>query len=106
MNTVIMDIMVYMVYVSIVIIISYGNRDPNMFLMKNNLETTLIHGGLRCGWTPDDEPCDKDEDLPFWDNPYNGRNVEKYKGQRTLQELLQVASWLQRLPVSTHAHAN
>ena len=78
MNTVIMDIMVYLVYVIIVIVISYGNRDSNMFHMKNNLETTLIHGGLRCGWTPDAEPCDRDEDLPFWDNPYNGRNEQNW----------------------------
>jgi hypothetical protein len=78
MNTVLMDIMVYLVYVSIVILISYGNRDGNMFYMKNNLETTLIHGGLRCGWTEDAEPCDKDEDLPMWDNPYNGRHEPNY----------------------------
>ena len=78
MNTVIMDIMVYMIYVIIVIIVSYGARDSNMYYMKNNLETTLIHGGLRCGWTEDAEPCDKDEDLPMWDNPYIGRHEPNY----------------------------
>ena len=85
MNTVLMDILVYLVYVSIVIIVSMGARDSNMYYMKNNLETTLVHGGLRCGWTDDAEPCDKGEepedqweDLDWWDNPYVGRAQPNY----------------------------
>ena len=36
--------------------------------MQENLETTVIHGGLLCGRTEDDEPCDPKEDLPMWTN--------------------------------------
>ena len=74
MNTVLMDIMVYLVYMSIVIVISYGNRDPNMYYMKDNLQTTLVHGGLHCGRTEDAEPCHMD-DLPKRTDPLSGKQV-------------------------------
>ena len=48
MNAVIMDIMVYLVYLFLVLIVSMGNRDPNAFYMKTNLQTTLVHGGMLC----------------------------------------------------------
>ena len=35
--------------------------------MKDNLQTTLVHGGLLCG-RPEGDPCE-DEDLPLWKNP-------------------------------------
>jgi len=78
MNTVLTDIFVYLIYVSIVLTISMGDRDSNMFPMKNNLETTLIHGGLRCGWTESAKPCDKDDDVPQWHNPYLQRDEPNY----------------------------
>ena len=28
-----------------------------------------VHGGILCGWTPDD-PCDPDDDYPHFDNPW------------------------------------
>ena len=35
--------------------------------MKDNLQTTLVHGGLLCG-RPEGDPC-ADEDLPLFRNP-------------------------------------
>ena len=81
--------MVYLVYLTIVIIVAQGNRDPNSFYMKvrltssywfmikcflfqDNLQTTLVHGGLLCGRNADGEPC-KEEDLPTWQNPFSGK---------------------------------
>ena len=72
MNAVIMDIMVYLVYLFLVLIVSMGNRDPNAFYMKTNLQTTLVHGGMLCDRPGEDNPCDKDEDIPTWWNPQKG----------------------------------
>ena len=73
MNAVIMDIMVYLVYLFLVLIVSMGNRDPNAFYMKTNLQTTLVHGGMLCDRPGEGNPCDKDEDIPTWWNPQAGR---------------------------------
>ena len=69
MNAVIMDIMVYLVYLFLVLIVSMGNRDPNAFYMKTNLQTTLVHGGMLCDRPGEGNPCDKEEDIPTWWNP-------------------------------------
>ena len=73
MNAVIMDIMVYLVYLFLVLIVSMGNRDPNAFYMKTNLQTTLVHGGMLCDRPGEGNPCDKEEDIPTWWNPQAGR---------------------------------
>ena len=41
--------------------------------MQDNLQTTLVHGGLLCGRGIDAKiPC-KEEDLPTWNNPFSGK---------------------------------
>ena len=56
MKQLLSDILVYICYVMIVFIISYGNRDFNSFLQKEALQTAVIHGGLTCEIVPSDDP--------------------------------------------------
>ena len=56
MKTVIRDLVVYLVYIIIIFIISYGNRDPNAFLEKDALQKSVIHGALNCEILPEDDP--------------------------------------------------
>lgn len=64
MKQVLRDIMVYAIYVTIIFIICYGNRDFNAFLQKEVLQTAVVHGGLNCGVGQEDDPryreCDED----------------------------------------------
>ena len=73
MNTVITDIVVYMVYLFIVVQISYGNRDANAYGMKTNILDTVVHGGILCG-RPDEDPCDPD-DYPEYIHPLTGATI-------------------------------
>ena len=68
MNAVIQDIIVYLCYLVIVVWVAEGPRHINSFYLKENLITTVIHGGLLCGRGEYDEPCDPKEDLPMWTN--------------------------------------
>ena len=68
MNAVIQDILVYLCYLIIVVWVAEGPRHINSFYLKENLITTVIHGGLLCGRGEYDEPCDPKEDLPMWTN--------------------------------------
>ena len=56
MKTVIRDLAIYFIYVSIIFIIGYGNRDPNAFRCKSSMESAVIHGGLNCDILPNDDP--------------------------------------------------
>ena len=56
MKTVIRDLVIYFIYMSIVYIISYGNRDPNAFLSKQAIESAIIFGGVNCDILPTDDP--------------------------------------------------
>ena len=56
MKQLLRDILVYICYVMIVFIISYGNRDFNAFLQKEALQTAVIHGELTCEIVPSDDP--------------------------------------------------
>jgi hypothetical protein len=56
MNTVIRDIAIYLIYISIIFIISYGNRDPNAYLEKSALEQAIVFGGSNCDILPTDDP--------------------------------------------------
>ena len=49
--------MVYLIYIIIIFIISYGNRDPNAFLEKDALQKSVIHGALNCEILPEDDPA-------------------------------------------------
>ena len=68
MKEVITDLVVYWVYVIIIFMISYGNRDPNAFHEKAALETAVVFGGTTCEVVPSDDPrykkC-KSEDVPI-----------------------------------------
>ena len=69
MNYTLQEILVYVVYLVVIVIISNGNRNVNSFYMKDQLTTAVVHGGLLCG-RPDGEECDmKEEDFPKWFNP-------------------------------------
>ena len=94
MNAVIQDILVYLVYLSIVIVVAQGNRDPNSFYMKDNLMTTLVHGGLTCGRPGDgkeDTRCKEEEDLPTWSNPFTGRT--EYNPYVDFMKVREVNHW-------------
>ena len=60
MKDLLRDIAIYLCYVIIIFIISYGNRDPNAFLQRQALKTAVVHGGLNCGIGPEDDPQYKD----------------------------------------------
>ncbi len=55
MRVVIKDIVVYFVYVIIIFIISYGNRDPNAYMAKEAMEKAIIFGGVNCEVFPSDD---------------------------------------------------
>ena len=46
MKAVLREMVTYFVYVGIVMIIAYGNRDANAFLQKQALERAIIFGGI------------------------------------------------------------
>ena len=68
MKTVLREMLTYFVYVGIIMIIAYGNRDANAFLEKSALETAVVFGGTTCEIVPNDDPryieC-TNETLPF-----------------------------------------
>ena len=64
MNAVISELVVYMIYLFIVLKISYGNRDINAYPMKTNLLNTVVHGGVSIG------------DYPTFTHPQSGKHVE------------------------------
>ncbi len=49
MRTVMKDLTIYFIYVALIVIISYGNRDPNAYLEKEALQQAVVHGALNCG---------------------------------------------------------
>ena len=57
MNAVIQDFLIYLVYLVIVVYVAEGPKDIDSFYMKENLEDSIVHGGLTCGRTEEDEPC-------------------------------------------------
>ena len=71
MNAVIQDFLIYLVYLVIVLYVAEGPKDIDSFYMKENLEDSIVYGGLSCGRTEEDEKC-KDEDLPTWHNWMTG----------------------------------
>jgi len=56
MNQTVKDIVIYFFYIAVVFLISYGNRDPNAYLMKDALAQSAVHGALNCGILPTDDP--------------------------------------------------
>ena len=84
MRTVIRDITIYFVYITIIFIISYGNRDPNAYLQKYAMEQAIVFGGTNCDILPVDDPrykpC-KASDLPIKYINYNNiRDVNEWYG--------------------------
>ena len=65
MKTVIKELSIYFIYVVIIFIISYGNRDPDAFRQKEAVERAVVNGDLNCGILPEDDPyyqsCDEEE---------------------------------------------
>ena len=72
MNAVVQDFLIYLVYLVIVVYVAEGPKDIDSFYMKENLEDSIVHGGLTCGRTEEAEEC-KDEDLPTWHNWMSGQ---------------------------------
>ena len=67
MKAVLRDIVTYLIYLAIIVTIAYGQRDQNLFLQKQALETALIFGGVTCEIVPDDDPRYRectDEEMP------------------------------------------
>ena len=67
MKGVLRDIVTYLIYIGIILIIVYGQRDQNLFLQKQALETAVIFGGVTCEIVPDDDPRYRectDEEMP------------------------------------------
>ena len=56
MKTVLRDLVIYFFYVAIIFIISYGNRDPDAYLSKSAIESSVIFGGVNCDILPTDDP--------------------------------------------------
>ena len=56
MKSVLRDIVTYLIYIGIILIIVYLERDQNLFLQKQALETAVIFGGVNCEIVPDDDP--------------------------------------------------
>ena len=68
MKAVLTEMVTYFIYVAIVMIIAYGNRDQYTFLQKQSLETAIVFGGTVCEIVPDDDPRYKEcteETLPL-----------------------------------------
>lgn len=65
MRIVIRDMTIYLVYVLIIFVISYGNRDPNAYRAKEALQTSIIFGGTSCNTVHEDDTrhrvCKPDE---------------------------------------------
>ena len=93
MNTVITDIVVYMVYLFIVLQISYGNRDINAYPMKENMLNTLVHGGMLCG-REGGEPCEE-EDYPTYEHPLTREEISNpWKDFYNVRDTNQWWTWL------------
>nr|XP_045617521.1 uncharacterized protein LOC123770009 [Procambarus clarkii] len=43
MQELMLEILVYLIFLTIILCISYGSRDPNIFLMRNNVANTFVH---------------------------------------------------------------
>ena len=57
MKDLLRNMAVYFIYVIIVFVICYGNRDPNAYREKLALEQSIIYGGTHCETVPDDDPA-------------------------------------------------
>ncbi|CAB4060671.1 PKD1L2 [Lepeophtheirus salmonis] len=61
MRQVIKELLAYFCYLSIVLIICFGPRDPNAHWEKKNIVVNVIHGGAMCEIYPNDDsryrPC-------------------------------------------------
>ncbi|XP_040583519.2 location of vulva defective 1 [Lepeophtheirus salmonis] len=61
MRQVIKELLTYFCYLSIVLIICFGPRDPNAHWEKKNIVVNVIHGGAMCEIYPNDDsryrPC-------------------------------------------------
>ncbi len=56
MKAVLRDMLTYFIYMGLILIIAYGNRDFNLFLQKSSLETAIVFGGTTCEIVPSDDP--------------------------------------------------
>ena len=56
MKTVLRDMVTYFIYLAIVFIIAYGNKDANLYLEKQQLESAIVFGGTTCELVPEDDP--------------------------------------------------
>lgn len=104
MRNVIRDIVIYFVYIIIIIIISYGNRDPNAYLAKSAIESAIVFGDSNCNILPTDDPrykpC-KPGDLPIpYVNFNNIRDVNEWFGwlDLTLIPNVRVQPWYNGRP--------
>ena len=72
MKAVLYDFFTYAVYVAIIFIIMFADRDRNAYLEKAALETAIVHGGTNCDVLPDDDPnfkaCDPEAVPDPWIN--------------------------------------
>ena len=57
MNAVIQDILIYLVYLVIVLYVAEGPKDISSFYMKENLQDTVVYGGVLCERNEGDERC-------------------------------------------------
>ena len=84
MRIVIRDIIIYFVYIIIIFIISYGNRNPDSYLAKEAMEKAIIYGGTNCDIFPIDDlrykPC-KPGEIEFPYVNYNRiRDINEWYG--------------------------
>ena len=67
MKFVLREMVTYFLYLGIIWIIAYGNRDADLYLQKQQMETAIVFGGTTCEIVPDDDPRYKpctEETLP------------------------------------------
>lgn len=89
----------YVTYVAIIVVISYGNRDPYAYMEKSALESALIFGGTNCDVLQPDDPRFKactDADVPIRHVNFNMvKDVNQWWGwmEMTLIPNVRVQPW-------------
>ena len=68
MNAVIQDILIYLVYLVIVLYVAEGPKDISSFYMKENLQDTVVYGGVLCERNEGDERCKVRTEQKRFDN--------------------------------------
>ena len=56
MKAVLRDMVTYFIYVAIIFLLAYGNRDASLFMQKQQMESAIVFGSTTCELVPEDDP--------------------------------------------------